>query len=269
MWDFCVKDQRAFSPLRSLVCEAVTAIPPTGGAVTALLTVRVGVVVAAILDVSWTVNHDGTCQIRSPKFRNEPIKFCLIYLQGPRSFRQSSPSRRQPGTIHSLSQEPSPNLSLHFLLTGHWPHGFSDAVERKYIYIYKIYRENFLNKSTVFVLIVFILLFCGSVFSDQVLAVFSLRYHNCFSDYSSSSCDRRALIWDAGGTGNSPDINRKFPGEMNSNRKWCGLSLNKVEGHLHSNQGYDGVGQWGLAGVCRNNLKQRSYNCQAVELLRS
>lgn len=60
MWDFSVKHQRAFRPLRSLVCEAVTAIPTTGGAVAALLTVRVGVVVAAILDVSGTVNHDDT-----------------------------------------------------------------------------------------------------------------------------------------------------------------------------------------------------------------
>lgn len=68
MWDFSVEDQRAFSPLRSLVCEAVTAVPPTGGAVAALLTVRVGVVVAAVLDVSGAVNHDGACQIRASTF---------------------------------------------------------------------------------------------------------------------------------------------------------------------------------------------------------
>lgn len=91
---------------------------------------------------------------------------------------------------------------------------------------------------------------------------FSLKYKLWFCFFRSGLRARvvtdRALIWDAGGTGNSPDINRKFPGEMNSNRKWCGLSLNKVEGHLQSNQGYDGVGQWGLAGVCRHKLKQRS-----------
>lgn len=65
MRDFGVKDQGAFSPLRSLVCEAVTAIPATGGAVTALLTVRVGIVVAAILYVSWAVNRDDVHKIRS------------------------------------------------------------------------------------------------------------------------------------------------------------------------------------------------------------
>lgn len=65
MWDFGVKDQGAFSPLRPLVCEAVTAIPATGGAVTALLTVRVGIVVAAILDVSWAVKQDDVYKIRS------------------------------------------------------------------------------------------------------------------------------------------------------------------------------------------------------------
>lgn len=58
MGDFGVKDQGAFSPLWRLFCEAVAAIPTTGGAVTALLTMRVGIVVAAVLDVSWAVNHD-------------------------------------------------------------------------------------------------------------------------------------------------------------------------------------------------------------------
>lgn len=59
--EFSVKDQRAFGPLRRLVGEAVAAVPATGGAVAALLTVRVAVVVAAILDVSRTVKHDETC----------------------------------------------------------------------------------------------------------------------------------------------------------------------------------------------------------------
>lgn len=53
-----MKDQGAFSPLRSLVGEAVAAIPSTGGAVTSLLTVGVGVVIATVLDVVWTENHE-------------------------------------------------------------------------------------------------------------------------------------------------------------------------------------------------------------------
>lgn len=67
MWDFSVKDQRAFGPLSALVCEAVAAIPSTGGAVAALLAVRVGVVVAAILDVPWTVNHDDKMANQNPR----------------------------------------------------------------------------------------------------------------------------------------------------------------------------------------------------------
>lgn len=60
MWDFGVKDQGAFSPQGALVCEAVAAVPSTGGAVASLLTVVVGVVVAAVLDVARTESHDGT-----------------------------------------------------------------------------------------------------------------------------------------------------------------------------------------------------------------
>lgn len=55
---------------------------------------------------------------------------------------------------------------------------------------------------------------------------------------------------------------------MNSHGKWSGPSLNKVEGHLRSNQGCDGAGQWGLAGVCRNKLEQFELKlCHAVEPL--
>ena len=61
MWDVSVKDQRAFGPLGSLVGEAVAAIPSTGGAVAALLTVGVGIVVTAILDVSRAVKRGHTC----------------------------------------------------------------------------------------------------------------------------------------------------------------------------------------------------------------
>lgn len=63
MGDFGVKDQGAFSPLWRLFCKAVAAIPTTGGAVTALLTVIIGIVVAAVLDVSWAVNHDDVRKI--------------------------------------------------------------------------------------------------------------------------------------------------------------------------------------------------------------
>lgn len=65
---FSVKHQRAFSPLRPLAGEAVAAIPSTGGAVAALLTVRVSIVVAAVLDVSRTVNNDETGKKRASNF---------------------------------------------------------------------------------------------------------------------------------------------------------------------------------------------------------
>lgn len=54
----------------------------------------------------------------------------MIYLQWPLSLKQSKPSLRHSGSIHSLLHDPSPNLSLHFLLTGHWPHGSPDAAVR-------------------------------------------------------------------------------------------------------------------------------------------
>lgn len=51
----------------------------------------------------------------------------VFYLQWPLSFSQSKPSLRHSGSIHSLSHDPSPNFSLHFLVTGHRPHGSPDA----------------------------------------------------------------------------------------------------------------------------------------------
>lgn len=57
-WAFSVEDQGAFSPHGALVCEAVAAVPSTGGAVTSLLAVGVGVVITAVLDVARTESHD-------------------------------------------------------------------------------------------------------------------------------------------------------------------------------------------------------------------
>lgn len=54
-----MKDQGAFSPLRALACEAVAAVPSTGGTVASLAAVGVGVVIATVLDVVWTESHDG------------------------------------------------------------------------------------------------------------------------------------------------------------------------------------------------------------------
>lgn len=54
-----MKDQGALGPQRALMFEAVAAIPSTGGAVTALLAVGVGVVIAAVLDMARTVNNNG------------------------------------------------------------------------------------------------------------------------------------------------------------------------------------------------------------------
>lgn len=59
MWDAGVKDQGAFGPQGALVCEAVAAVPSTGGIVAALLAVGVGVVIAAVLDVARTESRDG------------------------------------------------------------------------------------------------------------------------------------------------------------------------------------------------------------------
>lgn len=51
-------------------------------------------------------------------------------------------------------------------------------------------------------------------------------------------------------TGNGPDINRKFPGEANSNRKWSGPGLDK--GRRSSPWQWGMWWSWtmGLAGVC-------------------
>lgn len=59
MRDFGVENHGSFGPHWSLVREAVAAVPTAGGVVTSLLTVGVGVVVAAVLDVAWTDGRDG------------------------------------------------------------------------------------------------------------------------------------------------------------------------------------------------------------------
>lgn len=59
MRDFGVEDHGSFGPHGSLVREAVAAVPTAGGAVTSLLAVGVGVVVAAVLDVARTDGRDG------------------------------------------------------------------------------------------------------------------------------------------------------------------------------------------------------------------
>lgn len=51
----------------------------------------------------------------------------VFYLQGTLSFRQSKPSLRHSGSVHSLLHDPSANFSLHFRFTGQWPHGSPDA----------------------------------------------------------------------------------------------------------------------------------------------
>lgn len=53
-WGFDVKNHGAFGPRGALVCEAVAAVPSTGGAVASLLAVGVGVVITAVLDVTRT-----------------------------------------------------------------------------------------------------------------------------------------------------------------------------------------------------------------------
>lgn len=58
MWDSGVEDQGAFGPAGALVFEAVAAVPSTGGAVASLLTVGVGVVIAAVLGVTRTESRD-------------------------------------------------------------------------------------------------------------------------------------------------------------------------------------------------------------------
>lgn len=59
LWEVGVNDQGALGPQGALVCEAVTAVPSTGGAVASLLAVGVGVVIAAVLDVARTESNDG------------------------------------------------------------------------------------------------------------------------------------------------------------------------------------------------------------------
>lgn len=59
MRDFGVEDHGSFGPHGGLVREAVAAVPTAGGVVTSLLTVGVGVVVAAVLDVARTDGRGG------------------------------------------------------------------------------------------------------------------------------------------------------------------------------------------------------------------
>ncbi len=59
LWALNVKDQGALGPQGALVCEAVTTVPSTGGVVTTLLAVGVGVMITAVLDVAWTESHEG------------------------------------------------------------------------------------------------------------------------------------------------------------------------------------------------------------------
>lgn len=68
MWDPGVEHHGSFGPRRSLLREAVAAIPAAGGAVASLLAVGVGVVVAAVLDVART---DG---VNDKK--NQPTYLC-------------------------------------------------------------------------------------------------------------------------------------------------------------------------------------------------
>ena len=133
-----VEHKGAFSPLRALVSEAITPVPATGGAVTALLTVLVGIVVTTILDMAWTgrahknakkgnFEFNSTTGISSQgvqgvHFEREGVKR-VSYLHWPWSFRQSKPSIRHSGSLQSLSHDPSANLALHCLVVGHWPHG--------------------------------------------------------------------------------------------------------------------------------------------------
>lgn len=52
------------------------------------------------------------------------------------------------------------------------------------------------------------------------------------------------------GTGNGADINRKFPGEANSNRKWSGPGLDKGRRSSPWQRGMWWIRTMGLAGVC-------------------
>lgn len=72
----------------ALVCEAVTAVPSTGGAVTSMLTVGVGIVITAVLDVARTrpdqLNPSRTNVLRismSRPFRS-PAEGLFSYLLG-------------------------------------------------------------------------------------------------------------------------------------------------------------------------------------------
>lgn len=50
--DVGVQEQGTLSPQRDVVPVTVTPVPATGGAFTALVTVRVGIVVSAVVDVA-------------------------------------------------------------------------------------------------------------------------------------------------------------------------------------------------------------------------
>lgn len=51
--DVGVEDQGAHRPLGALLGDAVTAVPPTGGAITSMVAQGVAIVITTILDVAW------------------------------------------------------------------------------------------------------------------------------------------------------------------------------------------------------------------------
>ena len=95
MWDSGVEDQGAFGPTGALVFEAVAAVPSTGGAVASLLTVGVGVVIAAVLGVTRTESRDreGWRDVRKETGNDKIIS--INGLLTDFLFAQSSEQRRK------------------------------------------------------------------------------------------------------------------------------------------------------------------------------
>ena len=214
-----------------------------------------------------------------------------FYLQWPLSFMQSRPSLRHSGSKQSLSHDPSPNLSLHFLMTGHRPHGSSDTAadtntetDRSVSKLKCCYCGSaetcsgrwrpprvwfcfFLlpNACWLYALLGFSVSYCRvldithlaskakypllqfvfsplescTVIKPNMQTVFIkcfiaaaaqplVQTPHCFTALAAihNNAGQATKGWSwygpLKGTGNWADINRKLPGETNSNRKWSG-----------------------------------------------
>lgn len=138
----------------------------------------------------------------------------------PLSFRQSKPSLRHSGSEHLESHVPSLNLFIHSVLPGHWPHGSTDvAVETKADWV----KKKCANCAQCYTLIaVWFQCFIAGPAPPHIKNPHCFRALATIHNNAGQAVRGGSRYKLLKGTGNGADINRKFPREANSNRKWSG-----------------------------------------------